>query len=55
MYVTGRYPLLVGAGAVPVIVGSVGGIPAWAGAAAWLGLCVLLLGIDVLAPPTRVR
>ena len=55
MYVTGRYPLLVGAGVVPVILGSVGGIPAWAGAAAWLGFCLLLLGLDVLSAPNPRR
>ncbi|HAJ16827.1 MAG TPA: DUF58 domain-containing protein, partial [Microbacterium sp.] len=33
----------------------VGGIPAWAGADAWLGLCLLLLGLDVLAAPNPRR
>ena len=55
MYVTGRYPLLVGAGALPVILGSVGGMPAWAGAAGWLGFCLLVLGIDVVAAPDPHR
>jgi uncharacterized protein (DUF58 family) len=55
VYVTGRYPLLVGAGAVPVVLASVGAVPAWAGAAAWLGLCLLLLAIDVLVAPDPRR
>lgn len=55
MYVTGRYPLLVGAGAVPVVLASLGGVPAWEAAAAWLAFCLLLLGIDVVAAPDPRR
>lgn len=55
MYVTGRFPLVVALGAAPVILLSAGGIPAWTAAAGWLGLCTLLLALDVLSAPDPRR
>lgn len=54
MYVTGRLPLLVAVGAMPVVLLSVGGVPAWITAAAWVALCLAVVGADVvLAPDPR--
>lgn len=52
MYVTGRLPLLVGLGAVPVVLLTLAGVNPWATAGGWLVLCVLLAGTDAAAAPS---
>ncbi len=52
MYVTGRLPLLVGLGAVPVVLVSLGGVDAWAAAGAWIALCAIAAGVDAAAAPS---
>ncbi|WP_243076951.1 DUF58 domain-containing protein [Microbacterium sp. SS28] len=52
MYVTGRLPLLVALGAVPVVLLSLAGVDAWASAGAWVVLCILLAGADAAAAPS---
>lgn len=55
MFVTGRLPLLVALGAVPVVLLSLAGVNAWIGAAGWLLLCAAAaLGDAALAPDPRV-
>ncbi|WP_375384752.1 DUF58 domain-containing protein [uncultured Microbacterium sp.] len=49
MYLTGRLPLLVATGVVPVILLSVAGVHAWLAALGWLVLCTLAAGADALA------
>lgn len=51
MYVTGRMPLLVAAGIVPVVLLSLAGVDAWAAAAGWLALCLVLALADAFAAP----
>lgn len=51
MYVTGRLPLLVALGAVPVVLLSLAGIDAWLAAAGWVALCLLAVAVDVWAAP----
>jgi len=49
MYVTGRLPLLVALGVLPVIALSVAGLNAWLALAGWLAVCALLAGADAAA------
>ncbi len=51
MYVTGRLPLLVAAGAVPVVLLSLAGVDAWAAAAGWIMLCLAAALADAAAAP----
>ncbi|MET0734226.1 MAG: DUF58 domain-containing protein [Microbacterium sp.] len=51
MFLTGRLPLLVALGAVPVVLLSLGGVDAWAAAGGWLALCALLAVADATAAP----
>lgn len=54
MYVTGRLPLLVALGAVPVVLLSAAGIDAWLAAAGWVVLCLAAaLGDAAAAPDPR--
>jgi uncharacterized protein (DUF58 family) len=54
MYLTGRLPLLVALGGVPVVLLAVGGTSAWITATAWLVLCVgLALADAAFAPDPR--
>jgi len=57
VYITGRLPLLVGLGVVPVVLLSIGGVDAWLTMLGWLVLCALLAGADAAAAPDprRVR
>ncbi|WP_029146342.1 DUF58 domain-containing protein [Microbacterium luticocti] len=57
MYLTGRTPVLVALGALPVIALSAAGVDAWLAAAGWVVLCALLAGVDAAAAadPRRVR
>lgn len=49
MFVTGRLPLLVAVGVVPVVLLSAAGVNAWVGAAGWMLLCVAIATVDVIA------
>jgi uncharacterized protein (DUF58 family) len=54
MYVTGRLPLLVAVGAVPVVLLSAAGVDAWLAAAGWVLLCLAAaLGDAAAAPDPR--
>ncbi|WP_426324287.1 DUF58 domain-containing protein [Microbacterium sp. E-13] len=54
MYVTGRLPLLVALGAVPVVLLSAAGVDAWLAAAGWVLLCLAAaLGDAAAAPDPR--
>ncbi|HWI32245.1 MAG TPA: DUF58 domain-containing protein, partial [Microbacterium sp.] len=57
MFVTGRLPLLVALGVVPVVLLSAAGVDAWLAAGGWLVLCLALAGVDVAtaADPRAVR
>lgn len=47
MFVTGRFALLIGIGAVPLVLLSAAGVPTWPVFGGWLLLCLLLLVADV--------
>ena len=51
MYVTGRLPLLLIAGAVPVVLLSAAGVDAWLATVAWVLLCLLAALADAAAAP----
>lgn len=55
MFVSGRFPLLVAVGAVPVVLLSAAGIDAWAATAGWLLLCTILALVDTAAAPDPRR
>jgi uncharacterized protein (DUF58 family) len=55
MYLSGRLPLLVALGAVPVVLLSLAGIDAWLAAAGWILLCVAIALIDAAAAPDPRR
>ncbi|MET0782587.1 MAG: DUF58 domain-containing protein [Microbacterium sp.] len=46
MFVTGRLPLLVAVGAVPVVLLAIGGVDPWISAAGWIVLCALVAFAD---------
>ncbi|AXL11768.1 DUF58 domain-containing protein [Microbacterium foliorum] len=52
MFVTGRLALAVAVGIVPVVLAGLAGYPAYAVLGVWVGLCILLLVVDVLAAPS---
>ncbi|MFK0401587.1 DUF58 domain-containing protein [Microbacterium sp. NPDC090225] len=47
MFVTGRLALAVAAGVVPLVIAGLAGFPPYAVLGAWLGVCVVLVVIDV--------
>ncbi len=51
MYVTGRLPLLLALGVLPVVLLSAAGVPAGTAAGGWAALCLVLSAADVLAAP----
>lgn len=57
MFVTGRLPLLIAAGAVPVVLLASAGVDAWIAAAAWIVLCAAVAFADAAAAadPRRLR
>ena len=57
MYITGRLPVLIGLGVVPVVLLSVGGVDAWLTALGWIVLCTLLAVTDAAtaADPRLLR
>ncbi|MFC9984010.1 DUF58 domain-containing protein [Microbacterium keratanolyticum] len=57
MFITGRLSLAIAAGVIPVVLLSSAGVPAWWSMGAWLLLCLLLVGLDVLlaADPRSVH
>ena len=52
MFVTGRLALAVAVGIVPVVLAGLAGYPAYAALGVWVGLCILLLVVDVLTAPS---
>ncbi|MGZ0711417.1 DUF58 domain-containing protein (plasmid) [Coraliomargarita sp. W4R53] len=52
MYVTGRLPLLVALGAVPVVLLSFAGVDAWLASAGWIVLCTALALLDAATAPS---
>lgn len=56
MFLTGRFPLVVATGVVPVIALSIAGVNAWIAVAGWLVLCAVAAAVDVIlaADPRRV-
>jgi len=52
VYVTGRLPLLVALGAVPVVLLALAGANPWATAGAWLLLCIALAVTDAAVAPS---
>jgi len=48
VFVTGRLALAVAAGVVPLVIAGLAGIPPYAVLGAWLGLCVVLVAVDVV-------
>ncbi|TDN88417.1 DUF58 domain-containing protein [Microbacterium sp. BK668] len=52
MYLTGRSPLLVALGAVPVVLLAAAGFDAWATAAGWVLLCLVAAVADAAAAPS---
>ncbi|GAA5095818.1 DUF58 domain-containing protein [Microbacterium yannicii] len=55
MYLTGRLPLLIALGAVPVVLLSAAGIDAWLTAAGWVLLCLIAALADAAAAPDPRR
>ncbi|MET0811569.1 MAG: DUF58 domain-containing protein, partial [Microbacterium sp.] len=51
MYVTGRLPLLVALGAVPIVLLTLAGVDAWLAAAGWIVLCLVLATVDAATAP----
>ncbi len=47
MFVTGRLPVVVAAGLLPLVLAGLAGYPAYAVLGGWIALCVLLVVIDV--------
>ncbi|SFR99360.1 Uncharacterized conserved protein, DUF58 family, contains vWF domain [Microbacterium sp. cf046] len=56
MFLTGRLPLLVAVGAVPVVVLAIAGVDAWVAAVGWIVLCALVAFADAAAAadPRRI-
>lgn len=48
MFVTGRLAVAIAVGVVPLVLAGLAGSPAYAVLGAWLALCALLVGLDVL-------
>ena len=57
MFVTGRLPLLVAVGAVPVVLLAIAGVDAWVAAAGWIVVCAVAACADAAAAadPRKVR
>ncbi|WP_221585398.1 DUF58 domain-containing protein [Microbacterium sp. G2-8] len=51
MFLSGRFPLLVATGALPVVLLSTVGVSPWMTLALWIIACVAVLAVDVLAAP----
>lgn len=51
MYVTGRFPVLVALGVVPVVLLGSAGIPPWPVAVVWLVLCAATAAVDAAVAP----
>ncbi|WP_447912484.1 DUF58 domain-containing protein [Microbacterium phyllosphaerae] len=52
MFVTGRLALAVAVGIVPLVLAGLAGYPPYAALGIWVGLCVLLIVLDVLLAPS---
>ncbi|MFC0198707.1 DUF58 domain-containing protein, partial [Microbacterium arthrosphaerae] len=55
MYVTGRLPLLLAVGAVPVVLLSIAGVDAWLAMVGWVLLCLIAALADAAAAPDPRR
>ncbi|GAA2984441.1 uncharacterized protein (DUF58 family) [Microbacterium terrae] len=55
MHLTARAALLVAVGAVPVVLLAAAGVDAWAAAAGWIVLCLVLVLADAIAAPDPRR
>lgn len=55
MYLTGRLPLLVAVGAVPVVLLSAAGVDAWLAAGGWILVCLVAALADAAAAPDPRR
>ncbi|SIT88908.1 DUF58 domain-containing protein [Microbacterium sp. RU33B] len=51
MYITGRLPVLVVLGSIPVVLLSLGGVDPWVSAVGWIVLCTVLALVDAWAAP----
>ncbi|KQY76660.1 hypothetical protein ASD13_10885 [Microbacterium sp. Root1433D1] len=47
MFVTGRLPVALAVGLIPLVIAGLAGYPAYAVLGAWIGLCLLLVAADV--------
>ncbi|MGO1770014.1 MAG: DUF58 domain-containing protein, partial [Microbacterium sp.] len=56
MFLTGRLPIVVAVGILPVVVLAAGGADPWLIAGLWVALCIVLVTVDVLgsADPSRL-
>ncbi|WP_029149302.1 DUF58 domain-containing protein [Microbacterium indicum] len=52
MFLSGRAPILVAVGVVPIVVLQAAGIDAWLTLIAWALVCAAILGVDALAAPS---
>lgn len=52
MYVTGRFPLLVAIGVVPLVLLSAAGFGAWTVLGGWVLFIALVAAVDVVAAPS---
>lgn len=52
MFVTGRLSLAVAVGIVPLVVAGLAGYPPYAALGIWVGLCAMLVVVDVLLAPS---
>lgn len=52
MFVTGRLSLAVAIGIVPLVVAGLAGYPPYAALGIWVGLCAMLVVVDVLLAPS---
>lgn len=52
MFVTGRLPIVVAGGLIPLVLLSAAGVPAWAVFGAWLGLVVAAVALDTALAPS---
>lgn len=52
MFVTGRLPLAVAVGVIPLVLAELAGYPPYAVLGAWVGLCAVLVAVDVVLAPS---
>ncbi|GAA2567396.1 DUF58 domain-containing protein [Microbacterium binotii] len=52
MFVTGRLPIVVAGGLIPLVLLSAAGVPAWAVFGVWLGIVVAAVAVDTALAPS---